>query len=324
VSAVTAVLPDTASLAAGLERVLGQGARQSVRVLERVTNEYASTFPSETVTVSTADGRRLELFCKYTAGRSHASFGHRGDVPYESCVYERILRHSTLTVPAYLGRFDDVRHGDTCLVIESLRGVVLVDEAPVPARALEGAARWIARFHAETASLVDSTEGSFLRRYAPDYYRQWSRRTSVLAGRWHERLPWLAGVCERFDDVAEDLARASQSVVHGEFVPHNILARGDEIYPIDWESAAVGLAEIDLVSLTDKWPDETRLLCERAYRAAVQQAIPEGEFAHRLDMARLYWDFRWLGDRPEWTVLEKVAPRFEHLRSAAERLGLLS
>ena len=37
----------------------------------------------------------------------------------------------------------------------------------------------------------------------------------------------------------------------------------------------------------------------------------------------MYLHFRWLGERPEKAVSEKNLWRYEHLRAAAERLGLL-
>ena len=42
------------------------------------------------------------------------------------------------------------------------------------------------------------------------------------------------------------------------------------------------------------------------------------------ESARLYWDLRWLGDRPEWTVAESLLPRLERVEERAARLGYLS
>ena len=112
-------------------------------------------------------------------------------------------------------------------------------------------------------------------------------------------------------------------MIHGEFTPHNILIRGEQVFPVDWESAAIGLPEIDLVCLTDKWPAEVARRCERAYAATRFGPQIPSDWEIRLARARLYSDFRWLGDRPEWTRSERVGPRFAHLKQAAEQLGLL-
>ena len=58
-----------------------------------------------------------------------------------------------------------------------------------------------------------------------------------------------------------------------------------------------------------------------SYTAARWPEGPPADLARRFDLARVYWDFRWLGDRPEWTGSEKVGPRFEHLRAAVARLS---
>ena len=112
------------------------------------------------------------------------------------------------------------------------------------------------------------------------------------------------------------------TVIHGEFTPHNVLMRNGHAYPVDWESAAIAIGEIDLVCLTDKWPAHVASQCEREYQSARWPDGAPDDFSYRLDLARLYWNFRWLGDRPEWTTSEKVGPRFEQLRRTAARLDL--
>jgi hypothetical protein len=63
--------------------------------------------------------------------------------------------------------------------------------------------------------------------------------------------------------------------------------------------------------------------CEEAYqRARWPEGVPAG-FERTLDAARIYLHFRWLGERPDWTIREKTLWRYEHLRAVAERLGLL-
>jgi len=320
VETVTRSLPGVGELTSALAILLGV-ARDDVTVLDRTRNDYASTFPSEKIRIS-VDGDGRSLFCKYTGDRSHTSFGHRGDVAYEAQIYAAVLARTALTVPAYVGSFDDDVLG-TCLVVEHVDDGVLADEAESPAEAIVNAAAWVVGLQDEAAPIVESQDCGFVRRYDAEYYRQWARRTATFAGHWHARLPWLAPLCERFDSLAEELASGPTAFVHGEFVPHNILVRGADVFPIDWESAAIGLPEIDVVSVTDKWPDELRRRCEAAYRAAMTTSVEPAELDRRFDMARAYWDLRWLGDRPEWTVLEKVGARFEHLRQAGDRLGLL-
>jgi hypothetical protein len=53
------------------------------------------------------------------------------------------------------------------------------------------------------------------------------------------------------------------------------------------------------------WPPDY----ESAAKAEHQKARwPEGtaaDFEHKLDAVKIYWPFRWPGDRPEWTTKEE-------------------
>ena len=110
------------------------------------------------------------------------------------------------------------------------------------------------------------------------------------------------------------------TVVHGEFYPENILVREGAIYPIDWESTALAAGEIDLASLTEGWSEDVARDCEEQYRQVRWPGGPPDGFYRRLWTARLYLQFRWLGDHPETDVSEW---RLEALLVAGQRLGLL-
>ena len=297
--------------ALGLETVLGGRAV----VLNRRSNAYTSTSPTEIVTCQLDDGREIQLLCKRPGRVEHRAFGHRGDLAYEASVYREVLAASGFSAPHFYG---ETTGDDHTLVIEFMDRATCADEAVPIADAMCVAARWAGRFHAR----YDGASPP-LTRYDAAYYRLWPRRTLELAGTWLERLPWLTGFCRRAEAYMGEIAEQPATVIHGEFTPHNVLIRDGVAYPVDWESSAIALGEIDLACLVDKWPADVASRCEAEY---VFARWPEGRpaaFARRLDMARLYWDLRWLGDRPEWTASEKVRPRFEHLRVVGERLGLL-
>ena len=63
--------------------------------------------------------------------------------------------------------------------------------------------------------------------------------------------------------------------------------------------------------------------CLRAYSRARWPSCPPADLGRRLDAARVYLQFRWLGDRPDLTCTRKLRWRFRDLRAAADRLGLL-
>ncbi len=113
------------------------------------------------------------------------------------------------------------------------------------------------------------------------------------------------------------------AIIHGEYYPNNILFCQGTIYPVDWEAAAVAIGEIDLVSLMEGWPPEFVRKAKVEYQSARWPAGPPADFERKLETAQLYWLFRWLGDRPDWTHQKKALKRFERLRSIGERLGLI-
>ena len=59
------------------------------------------------------------------------------------------------------------------------------------------------------------------------------------------------------------------------------------------------------------------------YQSARWPEAPPADFERKLDAAQIYWNFRWLGERPDWTHREKALQRFERLRSLSERMGLI-
>ena len=117
------------------------------------------------------------------------------------------------------------------------------------------------------------------------------------------------------------LLSVPQTVIHGEYFPMNILYRDGVIYPIDWESGAIAVGEIDLASLTADWPSEIVQECEHEYERWRWPDRSPSDFRKVLDAARLYWLFRWLGDRPEWTA--GLIHLFKRLELMGGRLGLI-
>jgi len=313
--------PDADRLYAVLGDLLrAHGLPVPTRITGRHVNAYASSFPSEVIEYELGDGTRRLVHAKYQAGQAHTDHGHRRDLPYEAAVYELLVCPVGLPVPQWLGLH---REGncDTWLFLEHLEHAVELDEAPLPDEALVAAARWIGAFHAWHEAHPAAASALHPTRYDAPYYLGWIERTLAFAGPWHERLAWLSPVARRSEELLRELASVGATVVHGEFTPSNVLFADGVVYPIDWESAAVGPGEIDVVCLTDKWPSDVSHACIAAYTAARWPAGAPADAARRFDLARVYWDFRWLGDRPEWTGSDRVGARFDHLRRAVERLS---
>lgn len=314
-------LPDLHSLTAGVNAVMaGNGSGiPRMTIVDRSPVVFASTYPSEIVTCRSEEFGELKLYCKYFAGLDYDSYGHRGGVHYEAEVYRGVLGSLPVSVPRFYGAYQDRAVGETWLILEYLDNTLRLGKGPQPESILR-AARWIGCFHSVSEARVRHSGSSILNTYTADYYQGWVRRTSLFAQSLHTRFPWLKGLCERAGELITILLGAPPAIIHGEYYPHNILIRGDEIYPIDWESAAIGAGEIDLATLSDGWTNEITRQCESEYqKARWPHGCPPG-FEERLAAARAYLCFRWLGDQPHWTLSE--SNYFEQLRSAGRQLGI--
>jgi aminoglycoside phosphotransferase (APT) family kinase protein len=277
------------------------------------------TFPKEIVTCSLEDGREFRLFCKYEMGYNHNAHGHRGGVAHEASVYRELLEPMRVSVPALRGVFADKEADEIWLILEYLEGNLRVKKSPDPAM-MGLAARWIGRFHALSQDYLQTPRTSFLKSYDIEYYLGWAQRTLQYSAHLRDRYPWLELLYERFEEVIRTLLSVPDAVIHGEYYPKNVLVRDSTIYPVDWESAAVGAGEIDLASLTEAWPEAIVQECEAQYQAARWPDDPPYDLRRVLSAAQLYLHFRWLGDLPEAVV---NTWRFEQLHTIGKQFGLL-
>jgi hypothetical protein len=312
--------PDRETLTATLTSLLIENgfSKGQLTVVHREPT-IQGTFPKEIVTCRLADGREIQLFCKYAAGHNHNAYGHRGGGTHEATVYRELLQPMQASVPALQGVYTDRTTGEFWLILEYLNESVRVKKASDPA-AMALAARWIGQFHALNEVRLQESPMPFLNSYDAGYYLGWAQRTWQYAGDLRQRFPWLKPLCERFEDVVATLLSAPPTVVHGEYYPKNILYRDGRIYPVDWESTAIGAGEIDLASLTEAWPEDIARQLEIEYQQARWPDGSPDEFQQTLGAARLYLHFRWLGDRPEGTT---SVWRFEQLHTAGKGLCLI-
>lgn len=308
-------LPDDESLAAGLSAVFGQ----RVTLVERTPNLRSATYSNDVVHCQLEDGRQLCLFCKFEEAMGD-NYGHKFGVPYETVVYRDVIAPLGLR-PRFHGSYID-GEGRRWLVLDFLS-----DSTWAIARFADGgltkAAEWIGSFHAlNEARLRAGASFADLIVYDEAYYLGWVARTLDFTRRTQPgRFHWLPRLCERFPKVLPYLLEPL-TVVHGEYYKNNVLLDDGVICPVDWESAALGIGEIDLAALVERpWSTEIVDECVRAYaEARWPHGAPE-EFRRRLDSARLYLDFRWLGHRIDWT--QNASRRFDDLRELGVRLGLL-
>jgi aminoglycoside phosphotransferase (APT) family kinase protein len=305
--------PDLATLERGLQRILANGSSSQARVARRVPNLEGS-FPHEVVTCSVG-GKELTIFCKYGSTHTVTGYGHRGGVVREVDVYRLVLASSRASSARFIGSWIEPRTGATWLVVEYLENGLRANKAHKRDGMLT-AARWIGAFHAEQERLHDRLEG-VVPRYDLDYYRGWIERTVSFA----ERPPaWLVNLTDRAEAVFAPLLDRSLTVVHGEYYPKNILVVGQTAFPVDWESTAVGAGEVDLAMLTENWGPDIVRQCVDEYCSA-RWASPQPDFERAFLTARLYTQFRWLGDYPKRFTRENK--RLEWAHAIAQELELV-
>jgi hypothetical protein len=314
-------LPDLDSLTAGLTSALRTGGATTGSVMVLCREPYLrGTFTKEIVTCRFEDGSERRLLCKYEARTNHNCYGHRSGIAYEAKVYQHVLPAAQMSAPTFLGIHVEPDRRETWLILEYLDRS---GRARRSATSMVAAARWIGRFHALNEGRLSSPALSFLTKYDAPYYLGWAGRTLLLAVELHDSFPWLPRLCQRFEECVDCLLKPPVTVIHGEYTPRNVLIRDGLVYPVDWESAAVAAGEIDLACHTQGWSTEIVRECELEYQRARWPHGSPSDFKQRLEAARLYMQFRWLGERPDWTTDESCRWRFYDLLATGERLGAI-
>jgi hypothetical protein len=309
-------LPGDDELSAALRRLLPAS---GATITGRRPNAYTSSSRSEVVSIQTDDGGHLELLVKYDRGQADPFPSCRHGIDYCARVYQAVVAAAPLQHLLTLGTIRIGPGSLPAIVLEHLDGAFRVGEAPEVSGILS-AAEWCGAFHHWAEPRRDAVELAFLARYDADYYRAWADAALRLASHAGAAPHWLPGVCAAYRELADVLASSPTTIIHGEMSPQNVLWLEGEIYPIDWESAAIGPGEIDLAALLFGWPEETVGRCIDAYWEARQMPQP-AEFPARWAAATLYTALRWLpaSQGPH-------DPRFklalDRLRKAAVALGI--
>lgn len=312
------LMPGDAQLAEGLAQAIGP----DLTIVSRRPSLYTSTFPSETVVCRNAAGRTIHLFCKYGVDiwedrrPAEGRYGRHG-VEYELAVYRTVLEGCGLPHARLAGGYTDPSTGHAWMIVEH------IDAWPMTqledARLVPVAAFWIGEFHGFSANLLPRLPESLLMKYDSEHYLGYARRAWQFAPEQDRRQEWFSDACAAFDRLHGELLAEPLTVIHGEYCPNNILY-GNRVYPVDWESAAIGAGEIDLAALTDgNWPADVVEECEAQYHRARWRPGPPPGFRRKLALARMFWAFRWLGEA-EAAIRDRSPWHLDSLRRAFEQL----
>lgn len=277
----------------------------------------------EVVEISIRDLKPVEIFCKYSGTHSHNSFGHRGGVEYEGKVYQLVLNSVSFTVPKLIGVYNTAHKNEHWLFVELLKETKRLPYTKDSEALMIKAAEWIARFHAHFETT--NCEFKFLNKYTFQYYMQWIEKTKEVCSQLAVPFSWLHQFCENAGRLFSDFALEPMTLIHGEYYHNNILSKNGVIYPVDWESTAIGVAEIDLASLLEGgWNESLVNNCKLAYKRIRWQNVPDKEFERRFNVAQIYWHIRWIGESDiNDNILVKHAFRIEQLEKTAKQLDLI-
>jgi len=325
-AAVTApAKPSRAALTSGLTAVLAKdiSAHGPLKITHRRFNPRSSTYAGEIVQVRFADDTRLQLLCKYSHGEQLAPpTPHRG-LEYEGQVYAQVLLGAPLSLPEYFGGFTDSQTGTLVFVMRFYRDAVTAAQACEQGGLVE-LIRWMADFHGWGESQVARPEWRFVAHYDEAYYRLWLTRTLELARPWAERYAWLPAVAAAYEERIPVLLAQQPTLIHGEFTTRNSLWADGRIMPIDWETAAIAPAEIDLAVFTYDWDVADSQPLVAAYVQRRWGGTPPENFAEVLLAARLYVNFHWLFGSAQPIGAERMQYHLDDMERELGRFGVIT
>jgi len=183
--------------------------------------------------------------------------------------------------------------------------------------------RWMAAFHAWGEAQVAAPEWNFLLQYDHAYYTHWLDLTLELARPLAHEYPWLEQAAAAYRDRIPLLVARPPTILHGELTTRNTLWAGGGIMPIDWETAAVGPAEIDLALFTFDWDLEDVRTLEESYVQVRWQGSPPEGFGEAMLAARLYVSYHWIFSSPDGRDVNRVRSHLANVQRKAARWGVI-
>ncbi|GAC1388671.1 MAG: hypothetical protein NVSMB45_18530 [Ginsengibacter sp.] len=306
--------PDSNVLSNCLSTILQTGSK--CEILSRESFIQTSTSPVELIICKTGVNIVKTLFCKYDGRQGDDNYDHRIGLEYEAKIYADVLSNMHISKINYYG-FGYLDNNESLLVLEYMEDVSRIDSSEDD-DVLPKAAEWIGKFH----HLGDGLVPDFIKIYDKEHYTSWVVRFKELTSNCKKDYPIIERIIKFFLNNLSSLLTDSQTIIHGEYYPKNILIKDGVIYPVDWESAAVGAGEIDLVCLTEGWENDDVEKAKEIYKTARWPAggdMANIEFELRLLMADIYFMIRWWPDYLTSPSLLKDSNRYQELQEVYER-----
>ena len=256
-------------------------------------------------------GERLELFCKYGRPVTYQQ-AHRRGVCYEAEIYDKILSPAGLLGTFFYGllAFEEC----SALVVDAVQDAQPCSKAG--SSCIVAAASWLGSFHRKMSEPA-RTAHAFLTQYDSSHFEYWFERAEARAAQSGLAPSWMPILRERYFFQVQKLLQEPSTLIHGELYPANMLATDDGLHPIDWESAGLGCAEIDLGCLLMGWSDGVIRECIHAYSASRGIDAGTRAFADRMATVRVYLELRDFKSRPGRVDF------FDYLHGVARSVGFL-
>ena len=317
--------PSRVALKRGLEQVFAAdiAAHGPLRILHRRENPRVSSYVADIVHVRFADGHREQLLCKFAHGLELTPPTPHLGLAHEARVYADVLGACPLERPLVHGSFADCETGDLVLVMRFYPDAVPAAKSTDP-NAIDSLICWLAAFHEWAAPRLGDPRWDFLPWYDAPLYVMWLERTCDLAAPFAAEHPWLKRVAEAYRERIPLLVAAAPTVIHGEFTTRNALWDHGRILPIDWETAAVGPAEVDLAVFTYDWHRDDVAALHRTYVESRWGGSSPAGHADTMLAARLYAAFHWLFGTPGGCGPERVRAHLGELHAESVRWGIIA
>jgi hypothetical protein len=304
-------IPDVAEevLTRGLRNHLGR----PVRITEmhsRFLGDMFSTHPISRLSLTLDSGEQLTVIFKRLQRRLDR------DVRRRILIHRRLLADERLDAPQVYASVCDEDQGRYWLFLEDVGEYNKLSWCGIDD--WFATFRWLARMHAAYNGREEELRAlGCLGEHRPAFYLFFARSARAVLQRYAEshQLAHFEHLMARWFDVSvAHLVRQTSTLVHGDAYDKNFMVQpGPRIRPIDWDSAAIGVAGWDLAQLVAGWgPQRPRLLAVYLDEFAQHAASPVDRRAFDRTLAHceimrvlqvLYW---WEGPYEDLAFMDKL------------------
>ena len=279
----------------------------------RRRSEWSTSRMLDELDMSLADGSVIPLLAKCVGSAGLLAEARRVrpsfliDEDREIELYRSVLTGARLGTPVFYGEIAG-EEGGRRLLIERVQGRELHEFADI--EVWKDVAKWLARFQDFFAGEPVETLAPSLIRYDRAWLSIWPARAEIACSgiastRKHRRFEQIL---ERYERILDGLMAMPTALLHGELYSSNVLIEQspDElrVCVVDWETAGVGPALIDLAALTaGSWNKNQRRRIAGAYFAAATPGTWASldEVLAGLDLCLLHLAVQWLGWASDWS-----------------------